>query len=282
MLAKPPRPAAIRPGGTVFWAGWPGPTRPGDSGDVADLCGRTAAGTRSASGCVWSKGAYGPALSFDGSAGYYTSPFAPITTGKITVALLATLTSVADNKYLLSKSNNVGTVGYAVQMLGSTISFFANNGTSNVRTPAVTPTLNVPQLITGVYDGAAASLYLGSSLVGSTASAGTMADSSSYTLTVGAYAGGGFYAPAWTMHGLQIFPSALPASQIKDLASDFWWRLRPPGPRVFLMGIVRPEVVAAIEAGLTAAEMAAALAHGLPAKASPDQAKAFQARLAGG
>ena len=46
--------------------------------------------------------------------------------------------------------------------------------------------------------------------------------------------------------------------------------------------IVRPEVVAAIEAGLTAAEMAAALAHGLPAKASPDQAKAFQARLAGG
>lgn len=73
----------ITPGGVlapewapkVAWAmdsSGPRRTFPGDTGnaDVADLCGNTPAGVRSATGCTWVNGPYGPAIQTDGSAGY--------------------------------------------------------------------------------------------------------------------------------------------------------------------------------------------------------------------
>ncbi|MGH2356778.1 MAG: LamG-like jellyroll fold domain-containing protein, partial [Candidatus Limnocylindria bacterium] len=124
--------------------------------------------------------------------------------------------SQGTHKYIVSKSDNNGTVGYSLYTGATgTLSFFVHTSGSGLvlATAASSPWDNQWHHVVGTYDGAFVRLYVDGVRVASQAATGTITSSASVALNLGRYNGGGL-AFSGSLDEFAVLPSALSEADI--------------------------------------------------------------------
>ena len=216
----------------LAWFDLCGPRRDQGGGDVADLRGRVAAGTRSGT-CVFGPTSGGTGLVFGSAqAGRVDVPLTakPPT---LTVSAVVTFSSLPTYGLIAGTvANTAWTDGWGLVQLASTVRFFVGNYVGSGQANAAVAA-GVRYSIVCTYDGAALRLYLNGSLAASKAYS-TSINYVTSRLWVGSDAAN--EGIIGSISDLQIHSYASPASYAAAYSADPWWRLRPHGPRVFLFG----------------------------------------------
>ena len=246
--AKPRVPRIYQPSGApAFWAlaHAPGGTHAQDVGDVADLMGVVPALARGA-GCTWANGPSGRALAFDGTtAGNALSPLGfPYGGGWTGVTVTCRFQipvgqSLSHYTILVSSDFNPRCFQFFITTTGQVgVAFF--NGVVSVGSIGGSG----PDLRDGLWHEAAATWdgttvrgYADGVLTASAALAGVL-PTGVVPIQIGNYgpvglAGFGFIG---LISDARVYSYALTQAQIIRNVADPYWRLRPPSPRVFLMG----------------------------------------------
>ena len=236
-----------RVGAPSFWAymNGPGPTFPGDAGDVADLMRGTAAGVRSG-GCTWAVGPRGRCLSVNGSNGIarFASSMSNSFTGNFTVTLrFCPLSLSGIYPVLVSKDISFAGSGWLIGFRDSTGKFTATVPSGTGATAGTACVVGTWYHGVAVYSGTTsvtATIYLNGIQVGS-ASVGTLSTTTN-DLVIGADQGSSStpnvaanYSNA-IIEDVRIYPRTLSAAEIARDYADPDWRLRPPSrTRLFVM-----------------------------------------------
>src|SRR3989344_8866442 len=107
-------------------------------------------------------GKAGQGLKFDGVDDYVNMGLTNDITGDaITVSAWVKPTLFSGNKYVVSKTNPPGLIGYSINVTNTgTVRFFEGDGNLKGSTSATALTLNKWAFITGVYDGANVMVYI--------------------------------------------------------------------------------------------------------------------------
>ena len=217
-----------REGAPVFWALMDAPrkTFPGDTGDVADLMGRTAAGVRT-SGATWRSGQFGNGLSFDGTSGQVAlgNPGTLNLTGNLTISAWVNPSSTpVANSEIVKKDES-----YILRFGGSNSisSFLWIPGYTYVNTDVNVAPNNTFTHVSVSYNGAVLMIYINGKPVVSIARSGSLATTGQAAF-IGS-GGTGEYFPG-LLDNILIYNRALSAAEVAREYADPWWRLRPPLP----------------------------------------------------
>ena len=233
MLAKPRNPKIWYPSGApVAWylMDTPRGTRPGDTGDVADLTGGVSAGVRH-NGCTWSPGPRGNSLAFDGSAGYVDcgSPATLNITGNLTISAWVYFTGSSGNYYFITSNLDGSSGGFEFfHIPAGVVALQTANGSYHGLSDGIGLAANAWTFVAATLDVAGYGCFYHDGVLSATASLGANPiGSSTSPFHIGERPGTtGSYNWPGTIDDLQIYNRVLSPAEIARDYADPFWRLR--------------------------------------------------------
>src|SRR3989344_4796494 len=185
-------------------------------------------------------GKAGQGLKFDGVDDYVNMGLTNDITGDaITVSAWVKPTLFSGNKYVVSKTNPPGLIGYSINVTNTgTVRFFEGDGNLKGSTSATALTLNKWAFITGVYDGANVMVYINGVQNGTPlADTGNISSASAASFLVAGWNQG----TVWFSGGIddvRVYNRALSAQEVKLLYNSGAVRVASSPTTVLTSGLV--------------------------------------------